>query len=213
MGIIACRYDADFLAVGNGFIDGIGNISCGSKCIACCIRTDYATSTCCQRRFVYVERNGAPFVFGSRTCAVNEVQRRIVFSQGFSICTVDLYADVLQCAVGFCQRGFGFVRQIQFVGSDIGGCIFRRRKFQTIYTTIERNGCPFGVYGVNRMSVSRVIGFGYAGNIRTPLNLGFRGFDLFVACCVGIYCAVGNVGNFIAAVGESASSQAHWVAA
>ena len=75
MGIIACRYDADFLAVGNGFIDGIGNISCGSKCIACRIRTDYAASTCCQRRFIDIERDGAPFVFGSRTCAINEVQR------------------------------------------------------------------------------------------------------------------------------------------
>ena len=124
-----------------------------------------------------------------------------------------MYADVLQCAVGFCQRGFGFVRQIQFVGSDIGGCIFRRRKFQTIYTTVERNGCTFGVDGVNRMTVSRVIGFGYAGNIRTPLNLGFRSFNLFEACCVGISHAVSNVGNLVAAVGESARSQAHWVAA
>ena len=109
MGIIACRYDADFLAVGNGFIDGIGNISCGSKCIACCIRTDYAASTCCQRRFIDIERDGAPFVFGSRTCAINEVQREIVFSQHFGSRTVDLYADVLQCAVGFFQGFFGFV--------------------------------------------------------------------------------------------------------
>ena len=63
------------------------------------------------------------------------------------------------------------------------------------------------------MPVSRVIGFGYAGNIRTPLNLGFRGFDLFIACCVIICHAVGNVGNLVAAVGESARSQAHRVAA
>ena len=62
------------------------------------------------------------------------------------------------------------------------------------------------------MTVSRVIGFGYAGNIRTPLNLGFRSFNLFEACCVGISHAVGNVGNLVAAVGESARSQAHWVA-
>ena len=75
MGIIACCYDAGFFAVGNGFIDGIGNISCGRKCIACCIRADYTPSTRSQRRFVYVERDGAVFVFGGRTCAINEVQR------------------------------------------------------------------------------------------------------------------------------------------
>ena len=45
------------------------------------------------------------------------------------------------------------------------------------------------------------------------MNLGFRGFDLFIACCVIICHAVGNVGNLVAAVGESARSQAHRVAA
>ena len=119
MGIIACRYDADFLAVGNGFIDGIGNISCGSKCITCCIRTDYAASTRCQRRFIDIERNGAVFVFGGRTCTVNEIQYGVSLIQRFGSRTVDLYADVLQCAVGFFQGFFGFVRQIQIVGSDI----------------------------------------------------------------------------------------------
>ena len=52
------------------------------------------------------------------------------------------------------------------------------------------------------MSVSQAIGFGYAGNIRTPLNLGFGGFNLFKACRIGIGCAVGNVGDFVAAVGK-----------
>ena len=212
MGIIACRYDADFLAVGNGFIDGIGNISCGSKCIACCIRTDYAASTCCQRRFIDIERDGAVFVFGGRTCAVNEVQRGIVFSQCFGICTVDLYADVLQCAVGFCQRGFGFVRQIQIVGSDISSWIFRRRQFQTVVCAFRRDSRTFGIDGINRLTV-RAVGFLHFGNIRTCLDLGFRGFDLFIACCVIICHAVGNVGNLVAAVGESARSQAHRVAA
>ena len=212
MGIIACRYDADFLAVGNGFIDGIGNISCGSKCIACRIRTDYAASTCCQRRFIDIERNGAVFVFGGRTCAINEVQRGIVFSQGFSIRTVDLYADVLQCAVGFCQRGFGFVRQIQIVGSDISSWIFRRRQFQTVVCAFRRDSRTFGIDGINRLTV-RAVGFLHFGNIRTCLNLGFRGFDLFIACCVIICHAVSNVGNLVATVGESARSQAHRVAA
>ena len=45
------------------------------------------------------------------------------------------------------------------------------------------------------------------------MNLGFRGFDLFIACCVIICHAVSNVGNLVAAVGESARSQAHRVAA
>ena len=213
MGIVALFYHAGFFAVGNSLIDGLCNIGSRGESIARLSSINRTVRTCCQCRFIDIERNGAVFVFGGRTCAINEVQRGIVFSQGFSIRAVDLYADVLQCAVGFCQRGFGFVRQIQFVGSDIGGCIFRRRKFQTIYTTVERNGCTFGVDGVNRMTVSRVIGFGYAGNIRTPLNLGFRSFNLFEACCVGISHAVGNVGNLVAAVGESARSQAHWVAA
>ena len=49
----------------------------------------------------------------------------------------------------------------------------------------------------------RVVSFGYAGDVCTFLNLGFRGFDLFVACCVIICFAVSNVGNLVAAVGES----------
>ena len=52
----------------------------------------------------------------------------------------------------------------------------------------------------------RVVSFGYAGDVCTFLNLGFRGFDLFIACCVIICHAVGNVGNLVAAVGESARS-------
>ena len=132
MGIVALFNHAGFFAVSNSLIDGLCNIGSRGESIARLSSINRTIRTCCQRRFIDIERNGAVFVFGGRTCAVNEVQRGIVFSQCFGICTVDLYADVLQCAVGFCQRGFGFVRQIQIVGSDIGGCIFRRRKFQTV---------------------------------------------------------------------------------
>ena len=50
------------------------------------------------------------------------------------------------------------------------------------------------------MAVSRVIGFGNTGNVGTGLNLGFGGFNLFKACCVGIDCAIGDVGDFVAAI-------------
>ena len=61
------------------------------------------------------------------------------------------------------------------------------------------------------MSVSRVIGFGYAGNIRTSLNLGFGGFDLFVACRIGIGCAVGNVSDWFIACADAGFGDA-WAA-
>ena len=109
MGIVALFDRAGFFAVSNGLIDGIGNISCGSKCIAGCSCINRTASTCCQRRFIDIERDGAVFVFGGRTCAINEVQLGISLIQRFSIFAVNLYANVLQCAVGFCQRGFGFV--------------------------------------------------------------------------------------------------------
>ena len=95
MSIVAGCYNAGFFTVDNGFIDSFGNVSCSSKCIACRIRADYATSTRGQRRFVYVERNSAPFVFGSRTCAVNKFQRGIIFSQRFDIFIIDFYINAL----------------------------------------------------------------------------------------------------------------------
>ena len=61
------------------------------------------------------------------------------------------------------------------------------------------------------MSVSRVIGFGYAGNIRTPLNLGFSGFNLFVACRIGIGCAIGDIGDWFIACADASFGDA-WTA-
>ena len=75
MGIIAFFNHAGFFAVGNSFIDGLCDIGSRGKSIARLSSINRTVRTCCQRRFVYVERNGAPFVFGSRTCAINEVQR------------------------------------------------------------------------------------------------------------------------------------------
>ena len=109
MSIVTFFNHAGFFAVGNSFIDGLRDIGSRGKCIAGLSSINRTTHTSFQRRFVYIERNGAPFVFGGRTCAVNEVQLGISLIQRFSIFAVDLYADVLQCAVGFCQRGFGFV--------------------------------------------------------------------------------------------------------
>ena len=109
MGIVALFDRTGFFAVSNGLIDGIGNISCGSKCIAGCSCINRTASTRCQGRFIDIERDGAVFVFGGRTCTVNEIQYGVSLIQHFGSRTVDLYADVLQCAVGFFQGFFGFV--------------------------------------------------------------------------------------------------------
>ena len=95
MSIVTGCYNAGFFTVDNGFIDSFGNVSCSSKCITCRIRADYAASTRGQCRFVYIERDSAVFVFGGRTCTVNEVQLGISLIQRFSIFAVDLYANVL----------------------------------------------------------------------------------------------------------------------
>ena len=109
MGIVALFYRAGFFAVGNSLIDGLCNISSRGESIARLSSINRTTRTRCQCRFIDIERDGAVFVFGGRTCAINEVQLGISLIQRFSIFAVNLYANVLQCAVGFCQRGFGFV--------------------------------------------------------------------------------------------------------
>ena len=66
------------------------------------------------------------------------------------------------------------------------------------------------------MSVSRVIGFGYAGNIRTPLNLGFSGGSGFfnVANISGVAvggAAAGDVGDWFVACADAGFGDA-WAA-
>ena len=85
MGIVSFFNHAGFFAVGNSLIDGLCNIGSRGESIARLSSINRTVRTCCQCRFIDIERDGAVFVFGGRTCAVNEVQRGIVFSQRLSI--------------------------------------------------------------------------------------------------------------------------------
>ena len=75
MGIVALFYHAGFFAVGNSLIDGLCNIGSRGESIARLSSINRTVRTCRQCRFIDIERNGAVFVFGGRTCAINEVQR------------------------------------------------------------------------------------------------------------------------------------------
>ena len=75
MGIVAFFNHAVFFAVGNSFIDGLCDIGSRGESIARLSSINRTVPTCCQRRFIDIERDGAVFVFGGRTCAINEVQR------------------------------------------------------------------------------------------------------------------------------------------